>query len=162
MPSDRLLIETDKAALRRQYSTPPVLTNGGALVVGKYYQILAWGSNDNFQNVGAPRLGSGDLPGKVFIAAGTTPAVWANGTRVLLIDVPALKTYATTLYDGTPSDVELTSATREGVAGSGQISNNLRIRRIAVEELIAELDPEFIAPAPLPRRPIGVTVRLGT
>jgi hypothetical protein len=101
MLSDRQLIETDKAVLRRAYANDP---DGLAL----------------------------------------------------------LKAYAATLYDAAPSDVELTSASREGVSGTGQISNNLRLRRIAVEELIAERDPDYIAPAPLPRRPMGVTVRLGT
>jgi hypothetical protein len=101
LPSDRQLIETDKAVLRRTYANDP--------------------------------------PG-----------------------LAALKAYAATLYNSSPSDVELTGATREGVTGSGQISNNLRLRRIAVEELIAERDPDYLAPAPLPRRSMGVTVRLGT
>lgn len=100
MPSDRQLIETDKAVLRRSYAN--------------------------------------DGPG-----------------------LAALKAYAATLYNSCPSDVELTGATREGVTGSGQISNNLRLRRIAVEELIAERDPDYVAPVAIPRRPLGIVGRLG-
>jgi hypothetical protein len=100
MPSDRLLIETDKAYLRRLYSND---TNG----------------------------------------------------------LTELKNYATTLYNATPDDVELTSATFEGGGGTGQISNNLRLRRMAVEELIAERDPLYVAPTVIPRRLIGATVRIG-
>lgn len=100
MPSDRQLIETDKAYLRRTYANT------------------------------------------------------ADG-------LTALKAYAATLYNASPSDVELTSASQEGVSGTGQISNKQTIRRIAVEELIVERDPAYVAPAPLPRRDIGVTVRVG-
>lgn len=57
-----------------------------------------------------------------------------------------LKKYAIKLYDECPQDVEITTTTKEGVSGGGQISNNLRIRRIAVEELISERDPNYIAP----------------
>jgi hypothetical protein len=73
-----------------------------------------------------------------------------------------LKAYAGTLYEPCPSDVELTGTSREGVTGSGQISNNLRLRRMAVEELIAERDPAYVAPVLIPRRLIGTTVRLGS
>jgi hypothetical protein len=97
MPSDRSLIETDKAYLRRTYGND---TNG----------------------------------------------------------LTELKTYAATLYNAAPDDVELTGATFEGGSGAGQISNNLRLRRIAVEELIAERDPLYVAP---PRRAMGVVVRMG-
>jgi hypothetical protein len=98
MPSDRQLIDTDKAVLRRKYA------------------------NDS------------------------------NG-------LAELKAYAGTLYEDSPSDVELTGTSREGVTGSGQISNNLRLRRMAVEELIAERDPDYVAP---PRfRSMGSVVRMG-
>jgi hypothetical protein len=100
MPSDRSLIETDKAYLRRTYGND---TNG----------------------------------------------------------LTELKTYATTLYNAAPDDVELTGATFEGGSGAGQISNNLRLRRIAIEELIVERDPLYVAPTVIPRRLIGVTVRIG-
>jgi hypothetical protein len=72
-----------------------------------------------------------------------------------------LKAYAATLYDAAPSDVELTGATREGVTGSFQISNKLSIRRVAVEELLAERDPDYVPPTPVPRQPYGVTVQVG-
>lgn len=98
MPTDRQLIDTDKAVLRRTYAN--------------------------------------DTPG-----------------------LALLKAYAQTLYESCPSDVEVTTASREGVTGGGQISNNLRLRRIAVEELIAERDPAYVPP--IPSRTIGSTVRLG-
>jgi hypothetical protein len=100
MPSDRQLIDTDKAELRRRYSDD------------------------------------------------------AEG-------LARLKAYASCLYDEAPSDVELTTTSREGVTGSGQISNNLRLRRVAVEELIAERDPDYVQPAVVPRRSMGQVVRVG-
>lgn len=72
-----------------------------------------------------------------------------------------LKAYAATLYDPSPSDTELTSASREGVTGSAVVSNNLRLRRIAVEELIAERDPGYVAPVAVPRGQLGIVGRLG-
>ena len=72
-----------------------------------------------------------------------------------------LRAYAQTLYTASPSDVELTGTSREDVTGSGQISNNLRLRRIAVEELIAERDPDYVAPVAIHRRSLGFIGRLG-
>lgn len=160
MASDRNKINYAKSVLRRQYSIPPILTSG-QLVAAKYYQILQWGSRDDFKNVGAPRLGSGDLPGKVFIATGTTPTVWANGTRLILIDVPGLKTYAAQILADATDRITLTSGNFEGGTGSGVVTFERVLVGIAVEELIAEFDPDYIAPAPIPRREIGATVRLG-
>jgi|GEM_PF-6012468 len=160
MASDRNKINYAKSALRRQYSTPPILTSG-ALVAGKYYQILQWGSQDSFLNVGAPRLGSGDLPGKVFIATGTTPTVWTHGTRLILIDVPGLKTYAAQILAAATDTITITSGSFEGGQGSGSITFEKVLLGIAVEELIAEFDPDYTAPAAIPRREIGTTVRLG-
>lgn len=81
--------------------------------------------------------------------------------RGLTGGLAALRAYAATLWNDSPSDVEITSTSVEGTSGSGTVSNGLRIRRIAVEELIAELDPEYIEPVVRPGRPWGVTVRLG-
>lgn len=99
MPSDRQLIELDKAFLRREY---PATTDGLA----------------------------------------------------------HLKALAKTFYESDPSNVELTGGAFEGGSGSGQLTSKRDIRRLAIEELIAERDPAYILPVVKPQRPIGITVQL--
>lgn len=50
----------------------------GTLKIGKRYRIDNYVSGDNFTNVGAPSNASG----VEFIATGTTPAVWTNGSSL--------------------------------------------------------------------------------
>ena len=47
----------------------------GPLVAGNAYRISVYGVGDDFSN-----LGSTNIQGEVFIATGTTPTVWANGS----------------------------------------------------------------------------------
>lgn len=51
----------------------------GTLVVGNRYTIDTHINTDNFTNVGA----LSNSPGTVFIATGTTPAVWTNGSQLI-------------------------------------------------------------------------------
>jgi hypothetical protein len=69
-----------------------------------------------------------------------------------------LKAYATTLYSATPGETEITRTAIGGDSVEGQLTGKASIRRIAVEELIAERDPDYVAP--LPRRSMGQVVRL--
>ena len=73
----------------------------------------------------------------------------------------AIKALADALYSDDPADVELTNTAFEGGSVGGQISNKREIRRIALEELIAERDPDYVPPAPIPRREIAARGQLG-
>jgi hypothetical protein len=73
----------------------------------------------------------------------------------------ALKAYAVTLYQATPGETEITRTNVGGDAVEGQLTGKLSIRRTAVEEVIVERDPTYVAPVVIPRRLIGATVRLG-
>jgi len=52
-----------------------VLTSG-TLTVGYHYRIKSYASGDNFTNVGCPQ----NATGQCFIATGTTPTTWTNGS----------------------------------------------------------------------------------
>ncbi len=52
--------------------------SSGTLLNGKRYQIVSYATGDNFLNVGAATNASGT----VFIADGTTPTTWSNGSTV--------------------------------------------------------------------------------
>jgi len=51
----------------------------GFLTIGKLYTIISFQAGDNFTNVGA----AANATGQSFIATGTTPTTWTNGTRVI-------------------------------------------------------------------------------
>ena len=51
--------------------------DSGALVVGTTYRIILFVIGDNFTNVGGS-----NVTGAVFIATGTTPTVWTNGSQL--------------------------------------------------------------------------------
>ena len=97
MPSDRYIIETDKAVLRRKYADT------------------------------------------------------ADG-------LSELKALAAALFSDDPNDVTLTNTAFEGGSASGTVTNQRQLRRIAVEELIAERDPDYVAPQ---GRTMGRTYRMG-
>jgi len=48
----------------------------GTLVVGKWYRITTYVSDDDFTNVGAPQ----NVAGTYFCATGTTPTHWAHSS----------------------------------------------------------------------------------
>jgi hypothetical protein len=51
----------------------------GFLTIGKLYTIISFQAGDNFTNVGA----AANATGQSFIATGTTPTTWTNGSRVI-------------------------------------------------------------------------------
>lgn len=51
-----------------------VATNSGLLITGATYKIITYNAGDDFTNVGA----GSNASGIVFVATGTTPAVWTN------------------------------------------------------------------------------------
>lgn len=60
------------------YDRASSILSVGPLVVGHYYIIETFGAGDDFTNVGA----ASNANGIEFIATGTTPATWSNGTTL--------------------------------------------------------------------------------
>lgn len=54
--------------------------NSGTLVTGQLYTIVSFAAGDVFTNVGA----AANATGQTFIATGTTPTTWTNGSSVAL------------------------------------------------------------------------------
>jgi hypothetical protein len=145
-----------KAVFRRQYCGAPLTS--GTLEAGKVYQFLSIKSGDDFTNVGAD---SDQRLGSVFKATGTTPTSWANGTKLSLINVAGLKTLSLQVFDAaTNPGVTLTQLGFEGGSGTGVLTFEKSLLGQAIEEMLAELDPDYVAPATVPRQEIGMTVRL--
>lgn len=155
MLSDRGKIEYAKKRLRRNY-TGADLTSG-ALEVDKYYQISNFVTGDDFKNVGAHANSSGD----VFKATGTTPATWAGGSTLNEIKLTDLKADADKTFESASSTVTLTAFAHEGGTQSGEITFDKSLLGEALEELIAEFDPNYKEAAVIPRTPLGAVVRLG-
>jgi len=57
---------------------PSTITTPQLLVIGQTYQISLCGEGDDFTNIGAPS----NTQYTWFVATGTTPAVWANGSNL--------------------------------------------------------------------------------
>ena len=53
----------------------------GALIIGRLYTIISYAPGDSFTNVGAVS----NLAGQSFIATGTTPTTWTNGSRLVSV-----------------------------------------------------------------------------
>tara|TARA_R100001443_G_scaffold101970_1_gene109959 strand:- start:5432 stop:7282 length:1851 start_codon:yes stop_codon:yes gene_type:complete len=58
----------------------PDYANSGTLVVGQLYTIVSFAAGDDFTNIGA----AANATGQSFIATGTTPTTWTNGSSVAL------------------------------------------------------------------------------
>jgi hypothetical protein len=153
--SDRGKIEYAKKRLRRNF-TGADLTSG-VLEVGKVYQISAFVTGDDFKNVGAHSNASGD----VFKATATTPTTWTNGSTLNEIALTAMKADADKTFDAATTTVTLTNSNFEGGQQSGEITFDKVLLGQALEELIAEFDPNYVSPIAIPRKPLGAVVRLG-
>ncbi|CAN5459252.1 hypothetical protein BH20VER3_BH20VER3_00580 [soil metagenome] len=158
MPGDRSKIDYAKGYFRRTYTVSPALTSG-LLVAGKNYQILRFIAGDDFSNVGAPA----NAAGTVFIATGTTPATWSNGSRVAEILLDDLRQLAADTFASASDEVTINTVSYEGGSAGGQVKFEKVLVGIALEELLAELDPDYLEPVltPMMGRPWGATVRLG-
>lgn len=157
MSSDRTKIDYAKSVLRRKYTG--AIVTAGPLVVATLYQIVRFQSGDDFRNVGA----SSNSLATYFIATGTTPTTWTHGSRLAPFALADLKQLATDTFADATETVTITSTSFEGGSAGGQIAFPKDILGVAIEELIAEIDPDYIiTPPPLPSgRPWGATVRLG-
>lgn len=66
------------ALLTQNGGSSVVDVSSGTLTVGVTYTIDVYGNGDDFTNVGAPNNNNGIL----FVATGTTPNNWSNGTNL--------------------------------------------------------------------------------
>lgn len=80
----------DETNLTNTYNT----ATSGTLVVGQLYAISNFAAGDDFTNVGA----SSNASGVTFVATGTTPTVWANGSTLLSNYQYNVPTATTRLY----------------------------------------------------------------
>lgn len=163
MLSERSKIGYAKSVLRRQYTGASTTT--GVLVSGKFYRITHFVSGDDFRNVGAPvptrRCGSGyHTTGQIFEATGTTPTVWTHASKLTEIKVAELRAYAAAVFAAAKDPVTLTSGSFEGGQGSGIVTFEKTNEGIAIEQLLQEMDPDYVHTQIFPRRSMGVTVRL--
>ena len=58
------------------------VTTSGSLVIGNVYVIDAFVTGDNFTNVANVLSGTVNVSGCIFIATGTTPTTWTNGSSL--------------------------------------------------------------------------------
>jgi hypothetical protein len=87
--------------------------------------------------------------------------VWTNGSTLNEIKLTTLKADADAASSASTATITITSGSFEGGSGTGEITFDRILMSKALEELIEELDPNFVAPAVIARRPMGAVVRLG-
>lgn len=66
------------ALISQSGADDPQTATSGLLTIGVSYEIDTYVSGDDFTNIGA----SSNTQGVRFVATGTTPAVWTNGTTI--------------------------------------------------------------------------------
>lgn len=163
MLSERSKLQYARSVLRRQYTGASATS--GLLVVDKFYRITQFVPGDDFRNVGGTSTGrfcgSGyHRSGQIFQATGTTPTVWTHVSRLTELLVVELRVYSLAVFAEASDMIALTSASFEGGQGSGQLVFEKSLLGLAIEQLLAEFDPDYVATPPMPRRPSGITVRL--
>jgi hypothetical protein len=158
VPLDREKTAYAKAVLRRQYTGAS--TTSGVLVSGKFYRITKFVSGDDFSNVGAPsvRGSAKGHTGSVFEATGTTPTVWTHSSKLTELKVAALRAYSLEVFAAASEQIAITAGSFEGGQGSGQIVFEKSILGVAIEELLAEFDPDYIPDRP---RATGFVMQFG-
>lgn len=163
MLSERSKIQYAKSVLRRQYTG--ATTTSGVLVSGKFYRITQFVTGDDFRNVGAGVLtricGTGyHNTGQIFQATGTTPTVWTKASRLTELKVVELRAKADEVFTEASDTIAITSGTFEGGSGTGQLVFEKSLLGLAIEQLLAEFDPDYVSTSAIPRKSFGVTVRL--
>lgn len=78
--------QTDIISSDSSINVAQVYQTSGTLTIGKKYQIITYTGTDDFTNVGAATNASG----VIFVATGTTPAVWTNLSTLNLIGLQFL------------------------------------------------------------------------
>lgn len=66
--------------------------------------------------------------------------------RKYVNDVAALRTYADQVFQTATDEVVLTTTSFEGGSAGGQVKFNKMMVLGAIEELLAEIDPAYVAP----------------
>lgn len=61
----------------------PVTSTSGSLIVGETYTLTTYVSGDDFSNVAQVQSGTINTSGCIFIATGTTPTNWTNGSTLV-------------------------------------------------------------------------------
>lgn len=163
MLSERSKIQYAKSVLRRQYTGAS--TTSSLLVSGKFYRITQFVTGDDFRNVGgtsASRIsGSGyHNTGQIFEATGTTPTVWTNASKLTELKVAELRAYSLEVFAEASDTIAITAGSFEGGQGSGQLVFEKSLLGIAIEQLLAEMDPDYVHTQIFPRKSFGMTVRL--
>ena len=80
-----------------QAGQPPVTS--GLLTLGRYYYISNFIAGDDFSNIASVQSGVVNTTGCLFIASGTTPTVWTNGSTL----IPRIPGSRTPVYDQSAS-----------------------------------------------------------
>jgi hypothetical protein len=159
VPLDREKTAYAKAVLRRQYTGPSATS--GVLVSGKFYRITSFVSGDDFSNVGATTVrcyGNKGHTGSVFAATATTPTVWTHGSKLTELKVAELRAKADSIFAEASEQIAITAGSFEGGQGSGQIVFEKSILGLAIEELLAEFDPDYTPGRP---RASGFVMQFG-
>ena len=94
--------------------------SSGTLTSAKKYKIIEYKSGDDFTNVGA----SSNATGQQFVASGTTPTTWTNGSRLVLVPTVASQgVIEFNFSDAMPSDdyiVLVTNAVSKATGSGGE------------------------------------------
>jgi hypothetical protein len=152
MLPERQKISYAKAVLRRQYTGAS--QTSGVLVADKFYRITNFKAGDDFSNVGANT--STCFPkghtGSVFQATATTPTVWTKGSKVQELKVVDLRNYSLEVFAQATETISVTSTNFEGGGASGELTFEKTLLGKAIEELLAEMDPDYVTESSIPRR----------
>ena len=149
-PADYRKIEYAKKRLRRNYRGTDLIT--GSLTAGSYYLVSKFVTGDDFTNIGANK----NPQEEIFKATGTTPATWSHGSVLNEIKLQDLRNDADTVFQAATETVTLRTGSFEGGSGSGDITFAKDLLGTALEGLIEEFDPDFVQPAPLNPRRMGI------
>jgi hypothetical protein len=76
--------------------------------------------------------------------------------RTYANDLPGLKNYGALIFQTATDEVVLTTGSFEGGSAGGQVKFNKMNVGMAIEELIAELDPAYVPP---PQRSFGSAIQ---
>lgn len=82
------LIQTGGAGLNAKYRLSFATRTSGLLLAGGTYKIVAYAAGDNFTNVGGT-----NATNAVFVASGTTPTTWTNGSSLSRMPAEAFVPY---------------------------------------------------------------------
>lgn len=156
MLSERSKIAYAKSVLRRQYTGNSATS--GLLTTDKFYQLRTFKSGDDFSNVGLPDSVGKGRTGAVFQATGTTPTTWSNGSKLIELKVAELRAYSLEVFSDASETIAITSTGFEGGNASGTLTFEKALLGIALEELLAEFDPDYVATSSIPRRASGYSV----